>query len=210
MGREQTAVEERWNVITHGLGILLFLLATIYLFINSSLQDPYIFWGIAIYSGSQLFLYSSSTSYHYATRYKIKFQLRKLDHVSIYFSIAGTYTPICLTSLWDGEGLIILIAVWSIAAFGTIWKLFFTGKYEAFSGLLYLVMGWLVVIDLDGLVDALSKLQLNLLIAGGVFFTLGIIFYAWRKLFFNHVIWHVFVLAGSISHLLLVASVVTK
>jgi hemolysin III len=205
MSRLQTAQEERWNVITHGAGLIIFIAATIYLFIQHN-PTGLVFAGVAVYCLCQLFLYTASTSYHRARDGKTKYRLRTADHVSIYLSIAGTYTPVCLTVLEDGNGYAILIAVWAIALFGTIWKLYFTGKYEAFSNVLYLVMGWLVVIDLDGLQNSLSDQQLNLLIAGGFFFTVGVIFYAWQRLYFNHVIWHLFVLGGSISHLLMVDS----
>ncbi len=203
MGRTQTATEERWNVITHAFGIIVFVAASIYLLSNHHPTGNALL-GVVIYCCSQIFLYCASTSYHFTKPGKRKFNLRKLDHVSIYFSIAGTYTPVCLTTLWDGNGVLILSAVWGIAAFGTIWKLFFTGRFEAFSSLLYVAMGWLVVLDLDGLQNLFTDYQLNMLIAGGVFFSVGIVFYTWQRLYFNHVIWHLFVLGGSISHLLMV------
>lgn len=205
MGRAQTAQEENWNVATHGIGVFLFLAFSIY-YVFSDYQTDYfnLKLGTVIYFVSQVFLYTASTAYHYVIPGKLKFKLRKADHIAIYLSIAGTYTPICLSVLWDSNGPTILIAVWSIALFGTIWKLFFTGKFEAFSSLLYLVMGWLVVLDIDTVTREFSEDQLTYLIAGGVFFTVGIVFYAWNKLYFNHVIWHLFVLAGSFSHYLLV------
>lgn len=200
MVRSQTSIEEAWNVITHGFGFLLFIAITIALFTTADLSVEYMITGLVVYSISQLFLYFSSTAYHKAKEGTLKFKLRKLDHISIYGSIAGTYTPICLITLEDSSGWYILAAVWGIALFGTIWKLFFTGKFEAFSSILYLVMGWLVVFDLETLSSAFTSLQMNLLIAGGIFFTVGIIFYVWNKLYFNHVIWHLFVLGGSLSH----------
>ncbi len=205
MSRVQTAVEERWNVITHGFGLVLFTVAFILLLQHSSASlSPYALTSILIYGLSQLFLYAASTSYHYVKPEKLKWQLRKVDHISIYFSIAGTYTPVCLITLEESSGWVILAAVWGIAAFGTVWKLFFTGKYEAFSSILYLLMGWMIVIDLTSLQAGFDDLQMFWLIAGGVFFTIGIVFYAWNKLFFNHVVWHAFVLAGSISHLIMI------
>ncbi|BAO54047.1 PAQR family membrane homeostasis protein TrhA [Nonlabens marinus] len=210
MPRAQTALEERWNVITHGFGFLVFVIAS-YFLLTEAVESvaPYALMGIIIYCVSQLFLYAASTSYHYAKPEKIKWTLRKMDHISIYFSIAGTYTPVCLISLEQTSGWMILTAVWSIVLFGTIWKLFFTGKFEAFSSILYLVMGWMVIIDVGALQDAFSTAEMNWLIAGGISFSVGIIFYAWNRLFFNHVIWHFFVLGGSLSHLIMVWLILT-
>ncbi len=208
MARLQTPIEETWNVITHGLGILLFLGISVAIFTYADFSKPYMVASLIVYSVSQLILYTASTTYHKAKEGVLKFKLRKLDHISIYGSIAGTYTPVCLITLEESSGWYILAAVWGIALFGVIWKLFFTGKFEAFSSILYLVMGWLIVFDLTNLVEAFTELQMNLLIAGGIFFTVGIVFYAWNKLYFNHVIWHVFVLGGSLSHAAMVWQVV--
>ncbi|KQC33083.1 hemolysin [Nonlabens sp. YIK11] len=205
MPRAQTALEERWNVITHGFGFIVFACASVFLLqLAFSSAAPHALLAIIIYGVSQLFLYAASSSYHYAKPEKIKWTLRKMDHISIYFSIAGTYTPVCLISLEQSSGWLILAAVWGVALFGTIWKLFFTGKFEAFSSILYLVMGWMVVLDLESLQAAFSAQQMMWLIAGGIFFSVGIVFYAWNKLYFNHVIWHFFVLGGSLSHLMMV------
>lgn len=210
MGRAQTTQEERWNVITHGIGIVLALIAAVYL-IARSIHDttrPYLLTAVGIYAFSQLFLYFCSTYYHYESIATRKARWRTMDHIAIYVSIAGTYTPMCLITLAHSSGWTILYAVWGIALFGTIWKLFFTGKFEAFSSLLYLAMGWLIVLDLDSLKVAFTNSMMNWLIAGGVFFTVGIVFYAWNKLSYNHVIWHLFVLGGSISHFMMVSEVV--
>lgn len=208
MARAQTALEETWNVITHGLGFLLFVAISIALFSNADMTKDYVIESLVIYCTCQLTLYLASTSYHRAKEGSLKFRLRKLDHISIYGSIAGTYTPVCLITLEQSSGWFILFAVWAIAVFGIIWKVFFTGKYEAFSSILYLVMGWLIVFDLTNLIEAFTEFQMQLLIAGGIFFTVGIIFYAWNKLYFNHVIWHLFVLGGSLSHALMIWYVV--
>jgi hemolysin III len=209
MARVQTDLEEVWNVITHGIGFLLFIGISIGLFTNADWSIDYMLAALLVYGTSQLFLYFSSTAYHRAKKGTLKFKLRKLDHISIYGSIAGTYTPVCLITLEQSSGWYILAAVWGIALFGTIWKLFFTGKFEAFSSVLYLVMGWMIVFDLHTLSDAFTFLQMNLLISGGIFFTVGIVFYVWNKLYFNHVIWHLFVLGGSLSHAAMVWFVVS-
>lgn len=209
MARAQTDLEEVWNVMTHGIGFLLFIGISIGLFTNADWSKDYMLAALLVYCSSQLFLYVSSTAYHRAKEGALKFKLRKLDHISIYGSIAGTYTPVCLITLEQSSGWYILAAVWGVAIFGTIWKLFFTGKFEAFSSILYLVMGWMIVFDLQTLSDAFTYLQMSLLIIGGIFFTVGIVFYVWNKLYFNHVIWHLFVLGGSLSHAAMVWFVVS-
>jgi hemolysin III len=209
MARAQTDLEEVWNVMTHGIGFLLFIGISIGLFANADWSIDYMLAALLVYCASQLFLYVSSTAYHRAKEGTLKFKLRKVDHISIYGSIAGTYTPVCLITLESSSGWYILAAVWGVAIFGTIWKLFFTGKFEAFSSILYLVMGWMIVFDLQTLSDAFTFLQMNLLITGGIFFTVGIVFYVWNKLYFNHVIWHLFVLGGSLSHAAMVWFVVS-
>lgn len=208
MARAQSSLEEKWNVITHGFGFILAIIGAIYLYqISANNDQKYLGVSIAVYSFSQIFLYFASTYYHWVAVGSRKDLLRKLDHIAIYISIAGTYTPMCLLMLPDSSGWTILYAVWGIALFGIIWKLFFTGKYEAFSSLLYLAMGWLIVLDIESVRTLFSDTMIFWLAAGGVFFTVGIVFYAWNKLYFNHVIWHLFVLGGSISHFLMVSAV---
>jgi hemolysin III len=134
--------------------------------------------------------------------------LRKLDHISIYVLIAGTYTPICMSVLKDSRGLLLLILVWTIATVGLILKLFFTGKFEKISLLLYLVMGWLVVIDFQELYESISSEALSYLILGGACYTGGVVFYVMHKLKYHHVIWHVFVLLGALFHYLMVWNII--
>ncbi|AZQ44774.1 PAQR family membrane homeostasis protein TrhA [Nonlabens ponticola] len=205
MSRPQTLKEERWNVYTHGFGLAVFIILSFFM-IPKAIADgrPNSLIAIGVYCFSQVFLYTASTWYHHVPMGRLKRRLRKMDHISIYISIAGTYTPICLLSLNGSNGHLILMISWGIMAFGTIWKLFLTGKYDVFSSLLYLVMGWLIVIDLPALRDVFTDAQMYALIAGGLFFTVGIVFYAWSKLYFNHVIWHLFVLGGSFSHAVMV------
>ncbi|PQJ32244.1 hemolysin III family protein [Nonlabens arenilitoris] len=209
MARAQSPLEEKWNVITHGFGLILALIGAVLLFLKiEDSNQAYTYPAIGIYTFSQILLYFSSTYYHWVEVGSRKDVLRKMDHIAIYGSIAGTYTPMCLLLLQDSNGWMILYAVWGIAIFGLIWKLFFTGKYEAFSSILYLVMGWLIILDLESVQSLFTDSMIFWLIAGGVFFTVGIVFYAWNKLYFNHVIWHLFVLGGSISHFLMVLEVV--
>lgn len=191
--------EEKWNIISHGAGVLLSIVALVLLLVYTTGETLNTF-SILVYSLTLLFLYSASTLYHAITHEKWRFFFRKMDHIGIYFLIAGTYTPVALISLIHGNGWIIFWTVWGIAIAGTILKLFFTGKFEKLSLLLYLSMGWLIVFDFKNLLEVQSTLGLLLLGLGGLFYTLGTIFYAIEKIPYNHAIWHVFVLAGSIFH----------
>lgn len=192
--------EELLNTISHGLGILLGIIGFFLLLKKSADKSNFAVLGIYIYSFSIILLYSASTLYHAIARPSVKKKFRILDHISIYFLIAGTYTPVALITLVNGNGWLIFAIVWGIALFGAILKLFFTGKYEILSLLLYLVMGWLIVFDFSSLMDATSASGIKLLMLGGAFYTLGILFYAIKKIPYNHFIWHLFVLGGSISH----------
>ncbi len=199
----QSKQEEFWNVMTHSLAVVIHLFGFIWLlstFDNSIISTIY----IVIYGLSLLLLFSASSLYHYVSEPKYKRQLRKLDHISIYILIAGTYTPICMSVLSKSQGIFIFILVWGITAVGLILKLFFTGKFEKISLLLYLVMGWLIVIDFNTFYNSVNTAALVYLSLGGLFYTGGVVFYVMHKLKFHHVIWHVFVVLGSIFHYLMI------
>ncbi len=197
-------IEERWNTYSHALGIVLSVVGLIVFLQRDLLDKPYLYGSIVVYSISLILLFSASTFYHAVQNPRLKRKLRILDHISIYYLIAGTYTPVCLTVLIDSKGWLLFYAVWGIALFGTLLKLFFTGKYEVFSLVLYGVMGWLVVIDYPFLSENLSSTGMFYLALGGTFYTIGIIFYAIKKIPYNHFIWHIFVLGGAISHWFLI------
>ncbi|MCW9036400.1 hemolysin III family protein [Altibacter sp.] len=197
---EQTKKEELWNATSHALGIILGVVGLVLLLIFDSEKTAYSTFSIIIYSFSIILLFSASTIYHAVTHESWKETCRKIDHISIYFLIAGTYTPVALISLEASSGWYLFWTVWGIAALGTVLKIFFTGRYEIISLLLYLIMGWLIVVDLENLLEQQSTLGIALLMLGGAFYTIGILFYAIRKIPFNHVIWHFFVLGGSIAH----------
>lgn len=195
--KSKEQVEEKLNTYSHGLGIILAILGT-YFIMNSS--EPSLKIGLAIYCLSLILLFTASTSYHATSNPFKKQKLRILDHISIYYLIAGTYTPVCLYVLNDSKGMVLLWLVWATAFFGTILKLFFTGKFEVFSLVLYGIMGWMIVLDLGHLIESTSFQSLIYLGLGGAFYTVGILFYAIKKIPFNHFIWHLFVLGGAISH----------
>jgi len=195
-----TDKEELWNVVTHGLGILLSITGFVLLLAFDTSKSPYSLLAIILYSIALLFLYSASTLYHYFRNPSLKKIFRKLDHIGIYYLIAGTYTPIAIISMWQGSGWRIFFIVWGIALIGTFLKIFVTGKFEKLSLILYLFMGWLIIFDLKSLWQVQSALGITLLGLGGLFYTLGTIFYVNERIPYNHAIWHVFVLAGSIFH----------
>ena len=192
--------EEILNTYSHAFGVLLFLIGAIILFQKDISTIPYLSLGLGVYCFSLILLFSASTIYHAIEKQKLKRKFRILDHISIYYLIAGTYTPVCLTLLKDSKGILLLYLVWGIAIFGTFLKLFFTGKFEAFSLILYAIMGWLVVLDLNFLIEEISSKGLFFIALGGAFYTIGIVFYAIKRIPYNHFIWHLFVLGGAISH----------
>lgn len=192
--------QEKLNAISHAIGIFLAIAGSLLLIPKVGLNSGYATISVIIYSLSLLLLFSASTMYHSVSKRPLKDRFRILDHISIFALIAGTYTPVALITLIEGNGWTILYVVWAIAFLGIVFKLFYTGKLEFLSLLLYLAMGWLIVLDLENLVAHTSARGLGLLALGGAFYTLGIFFYAYRRIPYNHLIWHFFVLGGAISH----------
>jgi len=201
--------EEKLNVLTHGFGLVLSIIAFPFL-INKAIGFNE-FWDKAsfiIYGMSLIILYGASTFYHASKKPKIRRKLNILDHCAIYVLIAGTYSPFCIVGLSSKLGWYMFIAVWFFAFVGIILKLFFTGKYERLSTLMYLVMGWQVVVFIKPLLNNLTSFELFYLILGGVFYSIGAIFYAIEKIKFNHAIFHVFVLLGSFSHFMAIIEMI--
>jgi len=195
--------EERLNVLTHGFGLLLSIFAFPFLILKAYQFNG--FWkpvSFIIYAFSLLILYAASTFYHAAKDPKKRRKLNILDHASIYVLIAGSYTPFCLVALDSKLGWYMFLFVWLFALIGIIIKLFFTGKFDKLSTAMYLLMGWQVVFFIKPLLNSLSIEGLQLLIGGGVFYTIGAILYSIKKVKYNHAIFHVFVLLGSFSHFL--------
>jgi hemolysin III len=167
-------------------------------------EVPYALFSVIVYGASIITLFLASTFYHAVKGEKRRHYFRIVDHISIYLLIAGTYTPVLIIMLSDSLGWMLFWIVWGIAACGTILKLFFTGRFELFSTLLYLVMGWLIIFDFTALAEGIAANGLYLLFAGGTFYTVGIIFYLVEKIPYNHVIWHLFVLGGAICHFFMI------
>ena len=202
--RLQTDFEEKLNAWSHGLGAVLGLIGLILLVVFLQKETPYALLSVIVYGLSIVILFLASTFYHSVRSERRKHYFRILDHISIYILIAGTYTPVLLIILPDSLGWQLLYIVWGIAAFGLILKIFFTGRFEIFSTLLYLVMGWLIIFDFPALIERMASNGVYLLYAGGAFYTIGIIFYIFQRIPFNHVIWHFFVLGGAICHFLMI------
>tara|TARA_A100001011_G_C13920379_1_gene678883 strand:- start:80 stop:709 length:630 start_codon:yes stop_codon:yes gene_type:complete len=201
--------EERWNIYTHGFGAIISFIGIVYFAIFSNLSSDKANLGFLIYGFSLIFLFVTSSLYHAQAGDK-KAKWQKIDHIGIYFLIAGSYTPVCLTILWKTSGLIILLVVWVLTFIGIVYKIFFINKFVNFSLFLYLFMGWLIIFDLENIYSLLSKELLFYLILGGVFYSFGTIFYKWERLNFNHMIWHIFVLFGAASHFIFIIRLLNK
>jgi hemolysin III len=202
--RQQTKLEEKLNALSHGIGALLGIAGLVLLLVFNQHKNSYSLLSVIIYGISLIVLFAASTLYHSVHNEKKKHYFRIVDHISIYLLIAGTYTPVVLIALQDSLGWELFWMVWGIAAIGTVLKLFFTGKYDLLSTLLYLIMGWLIIFDFSNLSDALGSNGVLLLFAGGLFYTIGIVFYVIERIPYNHVIWHLFVLGGAICHFFMI------
>ena len=204
VGRYSLA-EEILNASTHGLGILLSIVGITVLVAFASLNgSPILIVSCAIFGGTLIFAYASSTLYHAVTSEKAKQIFRQFDHSSIYLLIAGTYTPIALISVNGTLGWMIFSIIWITALAGVTVKFIYPGRFKKLSVVLYLIMGWFIVIAINKLFENMAPGGLWLMLIGGVFYSSGVIFYAWKKIPFNHALWHLFVLAGSISHYFMV------
>lgn len=202
--RIQTPFEEKLNATSHAIGAVFGVVALVLLIWFNSNKTPYSLFAVVVYGISIIVLFSASALYHAVKHEKNKHYFRIVDHIGIYLLIAGTYTPVLLIALTKSLGWPLFWVVWGIAAFGVVLKLFFTGRFSVFSTLLYLVMGWLIVFDFSNLSNVMASDGILLLFAGGLAYTVGIIFYAIEKIPYNHVIWHVFVLAGAICHFFMI------
>ena len=194
-------LEEKINVTTHAFGLLLSIVALVFLLIRAIVYgNTRSIVSFAVFGLSLVFLYAVSTLYHSAKKPELRSRLRIYDHASIYVLIAGTYTPFTLITLNGTTGWVIFGISWGLAISGIILKLFFTGKYHLLSTLMYIFMGWVIVFAINPLIENLSSQGLLWLLAGGVAYTAGAVLYSVGKIKFNHAIFHIFVLIGSFSH----------
>ncbi|MGL5634484.1 MAG: PAQR family membrane homeostasis protein TrhA [Sarcina sp.] len=194
-----TLGEEIANAITHGVGLLLAIAGTVILIVMASFtRDPYKIVSVSIYGATLIMLYLGSTLYHSIPGRRVKKVFRIIDHSSIFLLIAGSYTPFTLIVLRQGLGWYMLIGVWVIAILGIVLKAVCMDKLSKLSTLLYILMGWLVILDVKGIVAGVNTTTLVLLVLGGLSYTSGCIFFAKDNWRFNHSIWHIFVMAGSL------------
>ena len=207
--KEGRPVEELVNAITHGLGAALAAAGLIFLVVSA-----YVYGGLwhvvsfSIYGASLVLLYLASTLYHSFQNEKRKHRLRIFDHAAIYLLIAGTYTPFALVVLHGLLGWTIFSIVWGLAAVGIVFQLFFVNRFKKTATLCYLFMGWLIVFFLQPLAAALAPEGMFWLAFGGVLYTVGAVFYLFKRIPYNHAVWHVFVMGGSAAHFVAVAQYV--
>ena len=197
--------EEKLNVLSHGIGLLLSIVALVLLVVYASKYGSV--WHIvsfSIYGASLIVLYSASTFYHYTQNPKLRHRLNIFDHAAIYVLIAGTYTPFTLVVLNGWVGWTIFGVSWGLALLGIILKLFFTGRFDKISTIAYVLMGWLIIFAIKPLVSNLPFEGLMWLLSGGIFYTVGAILYSIKGIKYNHAIFHIFVLLGSFSHFMAV------
>ncbi|MFM9903751.1 MAG: hemolysin III family protein [Pyrinomonadaceae bacterium] len=198
---KELSVEEFANTITHGFGLALSLVGFAVLLVLAGLRgDALSITGCVVYGLSLVILYGASTMYHSAIAPDFKEIFRVLDHCGIYLLIAGSYTPFGLIIVKGALGQNLLIAIWAFAVIGILLKLFLRDRFTALSVVSYIVMGWIGVFAIQPLIEALGVIPVILVVAGGVAYTFGVIFFAWQRLPHNHAIFHVFVLVGSILH----------
>lgn len=203
--KRYSLMEEIWNSITHGIGVglsiaaLIILLVRAVLFAPQGLMTQYLV-GYSIFGSSLIILYLMSTLYHALTPYGAKKVFAIFDHSSIYLLIAGTYTPFCLTVLWGALGWTIFGIIWGLAIAGVTFYAIFGNRMRALSAITYVLMGWLIIFAFSPLKAAAPAQSIVFLLVGGAAYTIGVIFYAMKKIPHTHSIWHLFVLAGSIFH----------
>jgi len=196
--------EEFWNSLTHFIGVILTVLGTPLLFYFDNKFTSLSTLSIILFSFGLFSVYSSSSVYHFVINPRLKKRFQILDHISIYYLILGSYAPVCLITLYEYSGINIFIVVLTLSIVGTLKKLFFTGRFKIISLLLYLAMGWLIVVEINLLFELLDSEAELLLIIGGLSYTIGIIFYTLDKIKYFHSIWHLFVLTGSVLHYLMI------
>jgi hemolysin III len=193
---------DEWaNSLTHGIGLVLSLIGLILLILTPFQEGNH--WKLlnfAVYGVSLVLLYAASTLYHAVRRPALKRLLRTVDHCAIYLLIAGSYTPFTMLLLQGVWGWTLFGIIWSLAFLGIIFKIFFIHRFQILSTSIYLLMGWLVVIAAEPFIDRFHYAGLCWVVAGGLCYTFGVIFYAFDKRRFYHAIWHLFVLSGSICH----------
>jgi len=204
--------EEFLNVVTHAAGLLLAIGGTVYLLVQIFLKTLH--WSLVTgglaFGVSLILVYLTSTLYHAANKPHLRRLFNTLDHIAIYFLIAGTYTPFILLFVPTFSGYGVLIGLWSVALVGLVYKIFATGKHKFISTMLYLAMGWASLIIIRPMISLVPGEILTWIVAGGICYTLGVVFYLAKRMPYHHAVWHLWVLAGSICHYLGVLAAVSN
>jgi hemolysin III len=199
--RAELSVEELANSITHGIGLVLSVAGFAVLLVFAILRGGALqIASCAVYGSTLVCVYAASTLYHALPSPRMKRALKILDHCAIYLLIAGTYTPFTLVTLRGGWGWSLFAIVWALAMAGIVFKVWFIDHFPILSTVLYLAMGWIAVVAIKPLLSSIPAHGLYWLVAGGVLYSIGVAFFAARRLRFGHAIWHVFVIAGSACH----------
>lgn len=207
--RIQTPSEEQANAWSHGIGLLLGLIGIPFLLTKAlSQNESEAIIGTIAFSIGILMVYSFSTIYHAAKKPSKKAKFQILDHVSIYFLIAGSYTPMVLAILKPGKAIVFLSIIWGSVLIGTFFKLFYTKKFKTLSLVIYLTMGWLAVFFIQDLLEKVPFETLFWIGVGGLSYTIGVYFYVKSERLFYHTIWHLFVLGGTAAHFVAVFQIV--
>ena len=193
--------EERINVISHALGVVLSVIAFPFLVYKAcKTEEPLVILSFVIYGGSMILLYTASTLFHSAQNPKIRYYFNIFDHAAIYVLIAGTYAPVALVVLQGSLGWTIFVLSWLFAIVGIFYKIFFIGRFQLLSVIVYVGMGWMLVFVMRSLIQNFAVEGIRLLLLGGIFYSVGAVFFAIPKIPYNHAIFHLFVLLGSLSH----------
>ena len=204
MAEEQpkhSLAEELANCLTHGFGLVLSIAGLVVLIILATTRGTAIhIVCCCVYGFSLVTLYAASTVYHGCRRAERKHFYRTIDHAAIFLLIAGTYTPFTLINLWSNWGKLLFVSVWAIAIVGVIFKVFFTGRFEIVSTVLYIVTGWIAIFAVKPILAEIPSGGIILILMGGFFYTMGVFFYASKRVPYSHAIWHVLVLTGSVCH----------
>ena len=197
--------EERANALTHALGLALSIVAVpLLLYFAGGKASAAQWYSLLAYSLSLLLVYGISTLYHSVRAPRIKYLCHVADHISIYFLIAGTHTPFLVYYPLGGASQYYLYLLWSMVGLGLLYKLFFFGRWEWLSVAAYLAMGWMGVLTIPAMMEQMPPLTLSGVVFGGLSYTIGIVFYVWRRIPYHHAIWHLFVIGGSTAHFLAV------
>jgi hemolysin III len=200
--REQTLDEETANWITHALGIVFSIVTIPFMMsyaINHSTYSTV--WGVSVFGFAMLMVYMASTIYHASKPdTNAKRVLRIWDHIGIFVMIAGSYTPLVIKYIDTPTATLFLSIMWSIVVLGSILKIYFTGKYVLLEVIIYIVMACMLVFIIKPLVANIPAEIFSYILAGGIFYGVGVAFYLWKKLNYHHAVWHVFVLAGTVTH----------